>query len=131
MSRFRVTVRDASIELRGFIDGEDVLRTVADDMAPAAVVASPAEDDYNPFEETQQEASLRTIMNVLEQYGYTEEQKVELPTLIEIMADLHGMQARVIRGERARADALEVELRDRELHHFEVEQENTRLKGQA
>jgi hypothetical protein len=49
--RFRVTVRDASIELRGYIDGEDVLRTVADDMVPTLVIASPADDDYNPFKE--------------------------------------------------------------------------------
>ena len=49
MTRFRVTVRDASIELRGYVDGEDALRTLADDMAPTLVIASPVENDYNPF----------------------------------------------------------------------------------
>lgn len=51
--RFRVTVRDASIELRGYVDGEDVLRTLADDIAPTMVIASPAEDDYDPFKEAE------------------------------------------------------------------------------
>lgn len=48
--RFRITVRDSDIELRGYIDGEDKVREVARALQNiAVVVASPADDDYDPF----------------------------------------------------------------------------------
>lgn len=47
--RYRVTIRDENLQLRGYVDGEDALRRVANAVAPSMVIASPAADDYNPF----------------------------------------------------------------------------------
>lgn len=49
---------------------------------------------------------------------------------IAALAVMHLSQAIVIRGERGRAEQAEAELVARELHHFEVEQENERLKAE-
>jgi hypothetical protein len=69
--RFRVTVRGERIELRGYVD-PGVLAALSSAMEGLAmVIASPAEDDYDPFKEAEH----------------------------------------------------------RELHHFEVEQENARLEA--
>lgn len=49
--RFRVTVRGHSTELRGYVAGyEDAVR-LANAVKPFGwmVIASPAEDDYDPF----------------------------------------------------------------------------------
>lgn len=54
MTRYRVTVRGTSVELRGYIDGNDTLTEFASALVQTfgrdpMVVASPVEDDYNPF----------------------------------------------------------------------------------
>lgn len=54
MTRYRVTVRGTDVELRGYIDGGDTLAKFAGALIPPfgndpMVVASAAEDDYNPF----------------------------------------------------------------------------------
>lgn len=65
--------------------------------------------------------SFRVIQQVIQQGG---------PGFyVEHLARLHHMQATVIRAERERADKAEAELAARELHHFEVEAENERLKA--
>lgn len=68
--RHRITVRGQGMELRGYAD-EHLPEELAQVLAPFLVVASPAEDDYDPFKEAEH----------------------------------------------------------RELHHFEVEQENARLEA--
>ena len=48
--RYRVTVRDEGVELRGYVDGTDKLIELAGHMEGVAiVVASPAEEGYEPF----------------------------------------------------------------------------------
>jgi hypothetical protein len=100
--RVRITVRGTDIELRGYLDDDNTdyrLVRFSKAMEPfGVVVASPAADDYDPF----------FIQGI--------------PT-----EDVWQMQATVIQGERALREGAEAELRDRELHHFEVEQENARL----
>jgi len=50
--RIRITIRGEKIELQGFLDVEgSELNDFADAMEPfGLVIASPVEDDYNPFE---------------------------------------------------------------------------------
>jgi hypothetical protein len=103
--RARITVRGLGVELRGRFDeltDEDAptLADFAEAMKPfGLVIASPAEDDFDPF----------TVQGIP-------------------IDQVWGMQAQVIQGERALREAAEAELRDRELHHFETEEENTRLR---
>lgn len=125
--RYRITVRGTDIELRGYIDGDATLLLASRALdGIGIVVASPAEDDYNPFSgAATAETSLAQILSMLSQQEYP-----NLPDLIRMMAEVHYMQANVIQGERALRESAEAELRDRELHHFEVEQENERLKAQ-
>lgn len=49
--RYRVTVRHSGVELRGYIDSRAAVRVLASALEPAGwlVIASPAEDDYDPF----------------------------------------------------------------------------------
>jgi hypothetical protein len=106
-------------------DGQD-LNALSLAMDPfGMVVASQAEDSYNPWAATA-DASMELILSILAQQEYP-----NLPDLIRHMANVHYMQANVIQGERALRESAEAELRDRELHHFEVEQENERLRGQG
>lgn len=50
--RFRVTILGKEVELRGYVDGEDNLRGLASAVRGfGTVVASAADDDYNPFSE--------------------------------------------------------------------------------
>jgi hypothetical protein len=70
--------------------------------------------------------SLDHIIDVLHQWD-----SPTLPDLIRWMATIHMMQADVIQGERRLREDAEAELRDRELHHFEVEQENARLQAEV
>jgi len=53
MGRFRITVRGENAELRGYMDADmEALIAFSDVMKPyGVVVASNAEDDYNPFTE--------------------------------------------------------------------------------
>jgi hypothetical protein len=129
VSRFRITVRGTDIELRGYIDGEATLRVTAKVMEGIGlVVASPAEDDYNPFQITQPEhpptieGSREVIIRMME--------GTDAAGFIDRVAEVHFAQANVIRGERYQREQAEAELRDRELHHFEVEQENVRLTAE-
>ncbi len=50
--RFRVTVRDKNIELRGYVDGVDALHHLVVQLDPVRVIASVAEDDYSPWRES-------------------------------------------------------------------------------
>ena len=53
--RFRITIRGEGVELRGYADGESAVLALASALAPERVVlASHAEDDYNPFAEERQ-----------------------------------------------------------------------------
>jgi hypothetical protein len=122
MTRFRATVRGTDIELRGYIDGLATLRVTAKTLEGIGlVIASPAEDDFNPFAISEPdypptlESSRSLIAGLVEQTG-------NLPDLYEYLAELHFRQANVIRGERYLREKAEAELRDRELHHFETEQ---------
>ena len=55
--RFRITIRAkldgtiGTVELRGWLEGEDQLVKLADALKPLGmwVIASPADDDYDPF----------------------------------------------------------------------------------
>jgi hypothetical protein len=50
--RWRITVRNDGTELRGYLEAEtgEVLEAFAAAMEPFGIVlASPADDDYNPF----------------------------------------------------------------------------------
>jgi hypothetical protein len=99
MNRYKITVRGLAVELRGYIDqgideDQPTLVEFAEAMKPfGLVVASPIDNDYNPF----------MI------------QGIPAETVWE-------MQAQIIQGERALREKAEAELRDRELHHFETEQ---------
>jgi hypothetical protein len=112
MGRIRITVRGTRTELRGYLDGDmERLERFADAMKPfGTVAASPADDDYNPFEEMDVSTSLNTI---LQRIDASEVDQPILSELIMSMAHVHAMQAAVIRGERARADAAEQALRER------------------
>lgn len=131
MSRFRITVRGVDIELRGYIDGianVHIFAKEVDDMG-LDVIASDATDDYNPFQISEPdypptlESSIDVMTGFFEQYG------TDVVALIEHLATVHQAQAIVIRGERGRAERAEKELLDRELHHFETEEENARLRA--
>jgi hypothetical protein len=134
--RYRITVRGLGIELRGRMDtdldeDQPTLGDFSNAMKPfGLVVASPAKDDYDPFGITEPdyppspEQSMEVITGMWQDSGNPE-------TFIVNMAMLHFGQANVIRGERYQREQAEAELRDRELHHFEVEQENARLKGES
>lgn len=129
--RFRITVRGMGVELRGRMDeltDEDAptLAQFAEAMKPfGLVIASPAEDDYDPFSgRATAETSLGQIVSMLAQQEYP-----NLPDLIRMMAEVHYMQANVIQGERALRESAEAELRDRELHHFETEQMIDKIKA--
>lgn len=48
--RSRVTIRGEGVELRGYVDEAARLVALAEAMRPfGLVIASPAEDDYDPF----------------------------------------------------------------------------------
>lgn len=53
LDRYRITVRKGTIELRGWVDGLDDVKALAAAVKPlgAVVVASVAEDNYDPFTE--------------------------------------------------------------------------------
>lgn len=130
MNRFRITVRGLGVELRGRFDeltDEDAptLRYFAEQMEPfGIVVASPAEDDFDPFKvEDGPDMSIEAIRLMM--IGNNID---NLPDLIRNMANVHYMQAQVIQGERALRESAEAELRDRELHHFETEEKNARFE---
>lgn len=120
--RFRITVRGLAIELRGYLDelgieGQPGIKELAEAMKPfGVVVASEADRDYNPFQPSVED-SMALIAKFVEANN-----GVDLGDLIESLANLHMMQAKVIQGERALREKAEAELRDRELHHFETEQ---------
>jgi hypothetical protein len=130
MSRFKITVRGDQIELRGYANPADgtYLQSLALAMEPfGIVVASIAEDIYDPFAISEpeypptEEGSRQVITGMME--------GADAPTFIDRMVQLHHMQAVVIRNERALREQAEAELRDRELHHFEAEQENEALRA--
>jgi hypothetical protein len=51
--RFRVTVRGERIELRGYVDPGVLAALSSATEGLAMVIASPAEDDYDPFKEAE------------------------------------------------------------------------------
>ncbi len=52
--RFRTTIRGEGVELRGYVDDSVSLNALSVAMEPfGIVIASPAEDDYNPFAGTE------------------------------------------------------------------------------
>jgi hypothetical protein len=126
--RYKITVRGTDMELRGYLDGEATLRVTAKVMEGIGlVIASPAEDDYNPFAITEPDyppTPERSYAVITEMYA----DSTDINNFMERLAVLHFGQANVIRGERYLRERAEAELRDRELHHFETEQEYERLK---
>jgi hypothetical protein len=131
MTRFRITVRGTDIELRGYVDGEataTILARAVDGFA--MVVASPADDNYDPFNAplVEDPPQIEDSRNVIEAILAGSD---SVPDVVDALAVLHHAQATVIRGERTRAEAAERELISRELHHFEVEQENARLQAEV
>jgi len=122
--KHRVTVRGHGLELRGFIDSEqtDLVEFSNALNGFGLVIASPMEPMVEPFDgQPDLEGSRAKIMEFLADVP-------DAPTFIERVVHLHFMQAMVIRGERDRAERAESELQERELHHFETEQENERLR---
>lgn len=131
--RYRITVRGLGLELRGITDqgldeDQPSLAEFAEAMKPfGVVVASEATDDYDPFAvHPTVEQSLVSIAGMIQDNGVEDVQG-----LVMHMAGIHYMQAQVIQAERREKEAAQAELRDRELHHFETEQENERLKAGA
>jgi hypothetical protein len=49
--RYRVTIRGDGTEIRGYATAEALVALSDDVSDPFVVVASPVEDDYNPFKE--------------------------------------------------------------------------------
>jgi hypothetical protein len=131
MTRYKITVRGTDIELRGYLDGEATLRVTAKVMEGIGlVIASPAEDDFDPFAITEPEyppTPERSYAVITEMYA----DSTDINNFMETLAMLHFGQANVIRGERYLREQAEAELRNRELHHFEVEQENVMLREEA
>lgn len=126
--RHRITVRGTDLELRGYIDGEATLRVTSKVMEGIGlVIASPAEDDYNPFAISEPDYP-PTLEGSTEIVQAMWDDKESVGTFLARLAYLHFMQANVIRGERGRAERAEKELLSRELHHFETEEENARLR---
>jgi hypothetical protein len=129
MTRFRVTVRGTDIELRGYVDGEATLRVTSKVLdGIGIVVASPAADDYNPFAITEPDyppTPERSYAVLTQLFA----DSADINQFLEQASLLHFGQANVIRGERYLREKAEAELRDRELHHFEVEQELAQIKG--
>ena len=59
MTRYRITIRGDDAELRGYMDGNRASLTKLSMMTKPfglVVVASEAEDDYNPFKEEKPDA---------------------------------------------------------------------------
>jgi hypothetical protein len=126
--RHKVTVRGTDIELRGYIDGEATLRVTAKVMEGVGlVIASPAEDDFDPFaiSEPDYPPTLDASADIVQAMWDSKESVGEFLARVSYM---HFMQANVIRGERGRAERAEKELLSRELHHFETEQIIDRIK---
>lgn len=124
--RYRITVRGLGLDLRGFMDqrldeDQPTLTDLADAMKPfGLVMASPMEG--KPFEgQPSMEQSIDVVQGVVASAD-------DLVAAIEGMAMLHYGQAMVIRGERdEREEGIRL-MHERELHHFEVEQENAALR---
>jgi hypothetical protein len=51
VTRYRVTIRGEGTEIRGYATYEALARLARDKSDPFIVVASPADDDYDPFME--------------------------------------------------------------------------------
>jgi hypothetical protein len=151
--RYRITVRGDKSELRGYITTptEEGLRIAAESVTPIGLmVASQAPDDYNPFaiSEPEHPPTLEASTGIME--SLIDLADGDNHALLEELSRIHYAQALVIRGERAlreqaeralateiaehattlhHGQALEKEMRSRELHHFETEQENGRLEA--
>lgn len=127
--RFRITVRGLGIELRGFMDqltDEDspTLTDLADAMKPfGLVIASPMEGAPNEGQPTP-EGSMTFVADMVNVHGESVSE-----SFMATIAYTHYMQAMVIRGERDEKEELQRQMHERELHHFEVEQENARLEA--
>lgn len=118
--RFRITVRSETTELRGYteVDSAEHLTEFAQNMAPVGVViASGMHEEFDWRTVPSPESSLELVKYYIDQ-GFIEE-----------LAQIHFMQAMVIRGERDGRESAEAQLQERELHHFEVEQENEQLRA--
>lgn len=127
--RFRITIRGEGVEVRGYVDGDmSDLELLASVAAPWQVIASPAPADFDPFRisEPDQPPTLEASQSVIESI-FNDAPNDEFAH--QMLATIHQMQAVVIRQERALREKAEAELRDRELHHFETEQENAQLKA--
>jgi hypothetical protein len=129
MTIYRVTVRTpGKTELRGFtsVDSFEEMQEWSNAMAPigqvVASVMDGQQDDLLAGQPTP-EKSEELIKGIIAQNSPE--------NALAALSHLHYMQAMVIRGERDSHEAAVMELRDRELHHFETEQENERLKGEA
>ncbi len=107
--RYRITVLGADLHLRGYADGG--IGALADDLAPAQVLASPAADTYDPFRISEPEHP-PTIESSRELVRGIMGQNVDAGEIIEMFAVLHFQQANVIRGERYRAEVAESALTD-------------------
>lgn len=127
--RFKITIRGEGIELRGYVDGEDEreVELLAGVCDPWQVIASIAPEDFDPFKINDPEfpPSIESSLTVIEAILAA---SPDIKTATEMLATVHNAQAEVIRAERALRETAEAELASRELHHFEVEQENARLE---
>jgi hypothetical protein len=138
--KFRITVRGEGLELRGYLTAltPGFLPDFADAMEPyGIVVASTVDSTYDPFREGWETGLISEPQHPPTIEASTEhiERLIDLAdgdmhALLEMLANLHLAQARVIRGERYLREQAEAELRDRELHHAETEQINERLEAE-
>lgn len=106
MTNFRITVRGTDIELRGYVSGSANVQLVANTMdGLGVVIASPMPFDVEPISEPTptMEASL-THLDALAM------ESPDLVTFVKSVAQLHFMQAMVIRGERDQREQVEREL---------------------
>lgn len=123
----RVTVRGEGTEIRGYATIEALASlTSPPGEQPYVVIASPAEDDYNPFQisEPDYPPTLEQSRQIIADMMLLHDDP------LEAIAYMHYMQATVIRGERGRAERAEKELLLRELHHCETEQINEHLEAE-
>jgi len=122
VSRFRVTIRGDGTEIRGYATIEAMASlTSPPGEQPYMVIASPAEDDFDPFAITEPDyppTPERSFAVITELYADSE----NIVDFMERLSVIHFGQANVIRGESYLRERAEAELRDRELHHFETEQ---------
>lgn len=148
-TRFRITVRSLGLELRGYIDNgidedETKLAALAEAMQPfGVVVASEAEHDYNPFRDWTGGDQDR-LARVSRYAAHLEQKLANIQDVADAQIDdkEHPLRRRIVMQRREIRQAwlssrnyqamwrkAKRDNEERELHHFETEQENERMRA--